>query len=530
MANSGVALSNLSLSWADGTPVFRDLDAAFNAGRTGVVGLNGSGKSTLLRVIAGQLIPDQGSVTTTGSSAYLAQDITLDTDVSVESVLGIAAIRAALRRVETGAGTDADFESLAGRWDVEEQALSLLHRLGLAAIVPDIEALDRPVGELSGGETVLLGLTAQLLKNPDVLLLDEPTNNLDLAARKRLYAALQQFSGTTIVVSHDRELLDTMDAIAEVRDGTIRRYGGNYTHYREVVDAEQQAAHAAIRDARSDMQKQKRELIAARTKLDRRGRYGQKMQDNKREPKIVMGARKRAAQVSAGKLRGNHVAKVEDAQSELERAQAAVREDREIRIDLPETAVHAGQVVLELPETTLRTGQTVQMEVAGPERISLVGPNGVGKSTLLDAIVASGPRVPFRVLPQRLNIFDEDASVAENVAAAAPHAMTEQVRGRLARFLFRGADADTPVHALSGGERLRAALAAVLLAEPAPGLLILDEPTNNLDMASLEHLRSALADYQGALIVVSHDQRFLDDLDLTAQWTLTAERLEITQL
>ncbi|QNG20332.1 ABC-F family ATP-binding cassette domain-containing protein [Rhodococcus triatomae] len=534
MAVYPVVLSDISLSWPDGTPLFDSLDVTFGAGRTGIVGLNGSGKSSLLRIVAGAvrpslpgaLRPDRGSVTAAGSVAYLPQDITLDASVAVERILGIADARAALQRIESGAGSEEDFDRMAGAWDIEERAISLLHRLGLHTIVPDPAALERTVGSLSGGETVLLGLTAQLLAEPDILLLDEPTNNLDEASRAHLHAALQQFSGTVLVVGHDRELLDRMDSIAEVRDGAVRTFGGNYTHYREVIDAEQEAARAAVRDARGDMQKQKRELVEARTKIDRRARYGQKMFENKREPKIVMGARKRAAQVSAGKLRNSHIAKLEDAESTLTRAREAVRDDREIRVDLPDTRVPAGRVVVELAETTLATGQDVALTIVGPERIALTGKNGVGKSTLLDRLVAAGPRVPYRVLPQRLDVFDEEATVAENVAVAAPTATAEHVRSRLARFLFRGADADVPVRVLSGGERLRAALATVLLADPAPQLLVLDEPTNNLDLASLANLTEALADYEGALVVVSHDRRFVDDLGVTRRLELTPDALE----
>lgn len=520
MAISGVTLSDISFTWPDGTTLFDGLNIAFHAGSTGIVGINGSGKSSLLKIIAGQLTPPRGSVTA-GEVAYLPQDITLNASLAVDDILGIAGARAALRRIEAGVGSDEDFEEISGKWDVEERALSLLHRLGLSSAVPDLAGLDRTVGSLSGGETVLLGLTAQLLTNPDVLLLDEPTNNLDESSRNRLYSVLQQFSGTALVVGHDRELLDHMDSIAEVRGAAIRIFGGNYSHYRSVVDAEQDAAHAAVRDARSDVQKQKRELIAARTTIDRRARYGQKMQDNKREPKIVMGGRKRAAQESAGKLRGNHLAKVDDAQSALTRAQESVRDDREIRVDLPDTSVPTSRVVVELPETQLATRQRVALSVVGPQRIALTGRNGIGKSTLLRALIAAGPRVPYRLLPQRLDVFDEDASVAANVMASAPHASAEQVRTQLARFLFRGAESDRPVRALSGGERLRAALATVLLAEPAPQLLILDEPTNNLDLVSLGNLTSALRRFEGALVIVSHDRNFLKGLGVTDWWELT---------
>ncbi|MQY28369.1 ABC-F family ATP-binding cassette domain-containing protein [Nocardia aurantia] len=528
MSSPSVTLSALGFAWPDGTPVFDGLDVVLGPGHVGLVGTNGAGKSTLLRLIAGALHPLRGSVTVPGRIGYLRQDLGLATGLRVDQVLGIADVRKALHRIESGAGDESDFEIVGTAWDIEERAVALLGRLGLHYLANDVIQLDRRLDTLSGGETVLLGLVAELLREPDVLLLDEPTNNLDQLARERLYEVVGQFTGTVVTVSHDRELLDRVGTVAELRDGAIRLFGGNLTDYLRIVDAEQEAARAAVRDARGDVRRQARELAEARVKLDRRQRYGRKMAEQKREPKIVMGARKRAAQVSAGKLRNNHLGKLEDARDGLTEAQEKVRDDREIRIDLPGTRLHPGQDVIDLEQVRLVNGPVVTLRISGPERIALTGRNGVGKTTLLQQIRATGPKVPWRLLPQRLDIFDERRSVFENVAAAAPHAEAERIRAQLARFLFRGNDADVPAGVLSGGERLRAALAVLLLAEPAPKLLLLDEPTNNLDLPSLSHLTEALASFEGALVVVSHDRHFLDDIGVTRRLVLTADGLTET--
>ncbi|WP_083874421.1 ABC-F family ATP-binding cassette domain-containing protein [Nocardia paucivorans] len=519
MAN--IVLSDLSFSWPDGTPVFAGLDAVIGPGHVGLVGSNGAGKSTLLRLVAGELTPARGSITVTGLLGYLRQDLGLAVGERVDAVLGIAEIRRALHRIEAGTGDEADFDLVGGQWDVEERAIALLGRLGLDHLADSVDRLDRRLETLSGGETVLLGLVAELLREPDVLLLDEPTNNLDRVARARLYEVVEQFSGTVLVVGHDRELLERMATIAELRTGELRLFGGNYSEYERIVEAEQQVARAAIRDARSDVRKQAKELAEARIKLDRRQRYGRKMYENKREPKIVMGMRKRQAQVAAGKLRNNHIEKLDAAKEQLQQAEELLRDDREIRVDLPHTRLYPGQEVIALDEVRLANGPVVSLGMSGPERLAITGRNGAGKTTLLRRIAAEPPKVPWRMLPQRLDIFDEERSVFENVAAAAPHADAERIRARLARFLFRGAEADIPVSALSGGERLRAALAMLLSSEPAPRLLLLDEPTNNLDLSGLGHLTQALAAYQGALIVVSHDPRFLDEIGVTRRLVLT---------
>ncbi|MEU2252199.1 ATP-binding cassette domain-containing protein [Nocardia xishanensis] len=518
-----LSLSDLTFSWPDGTPVFEGLGAVLPAGHIGLVGVNGAGKSTLLRLIAGELTPARGSVGVSGQLGYLRQDLGLADGQRVDAVLGIDGVRKALHRIESGDGDEHDFETVGAAWDVEERAVALLGRLGLHYVADSAEGLDRRLDTLSGGETVLLGLVAELLAEPDVLLLDEPTNNLDHVARERLYEVIGQFSGTVLTVSHDRELLERMTAIAELRAGELRMFGGNFGEYERIVEAEQQAARSAVREARNDVRRQAQELAETRVKLDRRQRYGKKQADNM--PKILAGARKRAAQVSAGKLRNTHIERLDTAKEQLQQAEELVRDDKEIRIDLPGTRVHPGQEVLALDEVTLACGPTVTLRVSGPERIAVTGRNGIGKSTLLRRIAAAPPSVAWRMLPQRLDLFDESRSLFENVSAAAPHATPLQVRSRLARFLFRGADADVAAGALSGGERLRAALAMLLLADPAPRLLLLDEPTNNLDLPSLHHLTQALAGFEGALIVVSHDPRFLDDIGVTRRLELTEDGL-----
>nr|WSW62825.1 ATP-binding cassette domain-containing protein [Streptomyces sp. NBC_00998] len=519
-----ITCSALSFDWPDGTPVFEDFHLAVGPGRTGLIGLNGCGKSTLLKLFAGELTPSDGQLSVAGTVGYLPQSVTLDIALRVDEALGIRAARAALHAIEAGEATEANFAAVGDDWDVEERALAALDQLGLARI-----GLDRTVGELSGGECVLLRLAALLIARPDVLLLDEPTNNLDLRARRRLYAAVESWSGVMLLVSHDRELLERVDQIADLHDGEVRWYGGNFSAYEEQLATEQDAAERMVRVAEADVQRQKRELSDAHGKLARRKRYGQKMNDTKREPKIVMGARKRAAQESTGKHRIMHTEKLAQAKERLDQAVEAVRDDDEIRIELPATQVPPGRRVLTLSNVHLVHGARAagEWELRGPERIALVGRNGSGKTTLLRTITgllppASGEavtHVPTRFLPQRLDVLDDSRSVVENVARFAPQASNNVIRARLAHFLIRGARADRPAGTLSGGERFRAALAALLLAEPAPQLLMLDEPTNNLDLASVRQLTGALESYEGALLVASHDVPFLESIGIT-RWLL----------
>src|SRR5262245_64363982 len=339
-----VTCSGLSFAWPDGTAVFDDFTMVVRPGRTGLLGVNWSAKSPLRPPIAVDRTAAAGSVTVAGDLGYLPQNLALGARrTRVDEARGIARIVAAVRAIEAGDASEENFARVGEDWDAEERARATLDRLGLEQV-----PLDRRIGELSGGEAVLLCLAAQFLRRPGVLLLDEPTNNLDLVARHRLYDAVGSWRGAMVIVSHDRELLEMVDQIGELRAGHVRWYGGNLTAYEAAVAMEQEAAERAVRSAESDVQRQERALIGARIKLDRRLRYGQKMQDTKRMPKILANERKRQAQVSAGKLRTGHVDRLDEAKQRLAAAEEAVRDDDEIRIDLPATAVPSGRGVLAL--------------------------------------------------------------------------------------------------------------------------------------------------------------------------------------
>ncbi|MFE2974648.1 ABC-F family ATP-binding cassette domain-containing protein [Streptomyces sp. NPDC059258] len=531
--SASVAVSHLSFRWPDGTSLFDGLSLTVPPGRTGLAGANGAGKSTLLRLFAGLLRPASGSVTVGGNVAYLPQNITLDTGLRVDAALGIAERRAALRAIESGDVREEHFETVGDDWDVEERALATLGTLGLGAV-----ELDRTVGELSGGETVLLRLAALLLERPDVLLLDEPTNNLDLFARRRLYDAVDSWrTGILIVVSHDRDLLERVDRIAELRSGSVSWYGGGWSAYQEALATQQEAAGRMLRAADADVRRQQRELEETRIKVARRQRHDKKLNAQRKAPRIVAGERKRSAQESGDRLRGLHEERLDEARERREEAAEAIRRDAEIKVSLPHTAVPAGRTVLTVRDLSLPYGRLREgaLQVKGPERIALVGRNGAGKTTFLRTLTGelapsageATAAVPLKFLPQRLDVLDDALSVADNVARTAPGTTDNQIRSQLARFLFKGARAEQPAGTLSGGERFRAALAATMLAAPAPQLLLLDEPTNNLDLASVRQLTSALESYEGALLIASHDLPFLESVDIT-RWILLDDELRET--
>ncbi len=537
MSDASIVCSNLSFAWPDDTPLFTDLSFTVGAGHTGLVAQNGAGKSTLLRLIAGEYRPSAGTVTVDGTLGYLPQTLPFDADRSVADVLGVTPVIDALAALAAGDAGEEVFAAIGDDWDIEERLRAQLDRLGLADL-----ALDRRLGSLSGGEVVSVGLAAQLLKRPDVLLLDEPTNNLDLDARRKLYGTLDDFKGCLLLVSHDRVLLDRMDRIAELHRGEILFYGGNFSEYDEAVDSAQRVAESNIRNAEQQLKLQKRQMQQARERADRRAGNAARNVKNAGLPKIVAGKLKRDAQESAARSDEVHAKRVVEARSQLDDAERALRDDDAIVLDLPDTNVPAGRTVflgeglqISLGGRKLFVANGIDLSIRGPERIALTGPNGVGKSTLLrmiygDLLPDSGTvqRADGRVayLSQRLDLLDPDRTVAESLADHARSLTHTRRMHLLARFLFRGNRIHLPVSALSGGERLRATLACVLYAEPAPQLLLLDEPTNNLDLVSVGQLESALNAYQGAFVVVSHDERFLAEIGVNRWLRLSEGRLE----
>jgi ATPase subunit of ABC transporter with duplicated ATPase domains len=518
-ATPSVVLHDLTFAWPDGSVALDHLTAAFGRGRTGLVGRNGAGKSTLVRLVTGELHPTSGSVHTSGPVDHLPQRLHARPGDTVADLLGIGPARTALRAVLGGDAAPEHFDAIGDDWDVEERAAAAL------AGVPGLggDDLDRPVTTLSGGQAVLAAVAGIRLRGRPIALFDEPTNNLDRRARAALLEFVDGWSGTLVVVSHDRELLEHVDETVELSSGSATVFGGTFSAFEEHLAVQQAAVAREVRVAEQRHRAEKRQRIEAETKIARRARAGELA--GRSMPKILANEQRKQAQETAGRLRAAHGSAEEQALSAVREAELRLRDDESLHLTLPDPDVPASRRIATI---TVRGRDTV---VQGPERVAVTGDNGVGKTTLLEQLVGSPDARPHPLpdttavphvdrigfLEQRRDGLDDDATVLANVRRDAPHTPDAELRNRLARLLVRGDTVDQPVRSLSGGERFRVALASLVLADPPPQLLVLDEPTNDLDLTSVDQLVDALRAYRGALVVVSHDEAFLDRLDLTGR-------------
>ena len=583
-----ITLDHISYAHPGEPPLFTDLSAVFSAPLTGLIGDNGTGKTTLFRLILGEIKPSHGTISAPPRIAYLPQDLGLSEHQHLADIFGITKILRALDALESGDYSPSLYDTIDDAWDIEERTLATLAEYGFSpALTTDAadphairDLLVRPLSTFSGGQTVTAALAALLRSNPEFILLDEPTNNLDSAAKNRLFAALETLTCPALIISHDRDLLAHMNAIAELhadREGRahLRIYEGNYDTYRAAWKAEESAAHRRVSDAKNEARKAERERIENQIKLDRNVRRGRDFERSKRKPGLAMGLDKNSSERSAGKLRAAHESMVADARAAVSEAQENLRVQECIYLELAQDALPAGRKVLELQRVgkdscvsaqqsaefnNVHTQNTISHEtqpykvdyssrsqdfpealiLTGPEHMRITGANGSGKTVLLNAIAhANDPdyrspvppayRVLYRLdnaayLPQRITL-DPERALLETVQRANPGASEQHLRDQLARLLFRRESVHQHIGELSGGERFRAALATVLLTDPVPQLLLLDEPTNNLDISSVDWLVQALDAYNGALIIVSHDEDFCERIRIDRTLSLSTKTL-----
>ncbi|MEM1202890.1 MAG: ABC-F family ATP-binding cassette domain-containing protein [Acidobacteriota bacterium] len=523
-------MSAFDVGWAtpEGRQIFQGLTFHLGTEKTGLVGGNGVGKTTLARLLVGELTPTQGSLRRTGTLGWLPQSAA-SLPGTVAERLGIEKVLEAISAIEGGAVDDHLFETVGEGWDVEARARFWLEHLGLPELGRSELGFTEPMGTLSGGEAMRVALAGCLLKEPDLLVLDEPTNHLDAGARAALHGVLDQHKGGLLVISHDRALLRRMERTLELSSRGLRSYGGGFDHYREQLAIEDRAAKHRVETATKQLEGQRRAAQDAAERQARRGSSGKRAALRKGRSKLEIQGARRQAERTTGRLGAVHDERIESARGQLEEARALQRVQTQVRLDFGQTAVPAGRTVLEAEGLNVRFGdrwlwtRNVDVRLVGPMRLALQGANGSGKTTLARLLI--GELEPHRGrlrlnetrvawLDQRTQFLPDGRSLVEAMRLANPSLSTQEAYWGLDALGLGRAFASRLPETLSGGERMRATLACLFNSQEPPRLLVVDEPTNNLDLQTVEVLERALASYQGAMIVISHDQDFLDALGL----------------
>ncbi|WP_102946573.1 ABC-F family ATP-binding cassette domain-containing protein [Stenotrophomonas sp. VV52] len=529
MTAFALTLDRVTLTLPDGRVLFSELSASFDTTPTGLVGRNGVGKSVLGRLLAGELSPSGGHIQRLGNVHLLAQHSGVQAG-RIADLAGVAPVLDALDRIEAGSVDPDDFAVVGERWTLREQLQAQWQRFGLPTLDPAA-----PASRLSGGQAMQVALAGALLSDADALVLDEPSNHLDSAHRTRLIDALAQWRGGLIVISHDRALLRQMQRIVELSPSGLRSYGGNYDHYAAQRQDEQATAEAQLALRKRERRQEQNALREQRERQEHRQSRAQRDARTANQAPILLGGMKNRAENSAGRLQAQHAERRAAADGRVREAAAEVDVATQIAILGPSLATPGPQQVASLSGVALPwvdpRWQHIDLYLQRGNRIGVRGRNGSGKSTLLR--VLAGELEPLAgevkratgtaLLDQTLSSLPAQDSALQLLQRANPQASDATLRTRLALL---GLDAERslrPLATLSGGERMKAALGAVLYAEVPPQLLLLDEPGNHLDLASLAALEQMLNQYRGSVVIVSHDQALLDAVQLTHQLDATDE-------
>lgn len=517
MSDHFLSFNNVSYILPNGEKLLSDITFHIGFGeKAALTGANGSGKTTLFRLAEKELLPSEGSVFRTEPPAFLPQHVSFDQ--TVKEALGIAEKLEALEQIEAGNATAELFDIVGQRWDIRGETQKALFDFGLSYI-----DLNASFANLSGGEREKLLLLRIFLSSSKMLMFDEPTNNLDEAARNVFYDYVASTPKTVLLISHDRALLERMNCLYELANGKLKKYGGNYSFYLNVKAAEKER----LEDQKSRLESQTAKLSGGQRAIEdsvgKKKRAAEKRIENRKYTKMQANSMKSAAQESKAKKIKKIEEKLARSQEELNTVKLSLRNE-EIKIPMPEKPFLKDKV-LELSDVSYGIENRVlfsglNLILKGGERLWIQGRNGSGKTTLLRLILGriqptSGKALLYgkaAYLSQNLEMPDENGTILDNILKMAPEVSVNEAYAAAANFLFRNKDALKTVSTLSGGERLKAALAAVLGTKNQPDLLILDEPTNNLDIRSAEILESTLKAYQGALILVSHDRAFMENV------------------
>ncbi|GGG57847.1 ribosomal protection-like ABC-F family protein [Epilithonimonas arachidiradicis] len=519
-------LQDISYQHPNKDVLFSDINFTLNyQEKIALIGNNGSGKSTLLKIIAGELQPKSGMIKSDSNIYYIPQIFGQYNHLNIAEALNIDKKLNALKEILNGSVTEENMEILNDDWTIEDRIKEAFKYWNL----PDFD-LNLKLENLSGGQKTKLFLAGMMIHQPDLILMDEPTNHLDLASRNLLYEFIKSTSKSLLIVSHDRVLLNLLDKTCELNKNGISVYGGNYDFYSEQKKIEQNSLEQNIQNREKELKKAKekeRETIERQNKLDSRGKGKQEKSGVSR---IMMNTLRNKAENSTSKLKSVHSEKIDNIRENLHSLKDNLSGIDKMKINFDNSHLHKGKILVKAEQINFNYHQenlwenNLDFQILSGERVAIKGDNGSGKTSLIKLILGEiKPNFGEIYLSEKKTIYiDQEYSLIKNELSVYEQAQQfnlknlegHEVKTILARFLFWKNDWDKKCEFLSGGEKMKLLLCCLSIQNILPDMIIMDEPTNNLDIQNIEILTSAINDYQGTLIVVSHDNRFLEDINI----------------
>lgn len=525
-------LQNISYIHPDKELLFDNIHLTVNdQGKVALIGNNGSGKSTLLKIIAGTLQPSAGQLQTGTRPYYIPQIFGQFNHLTIAQALGVDGKLRALKEILEGNVSEDHFTALDDDWTFEERCNEALNYWELTGL-----DLNQKMETLSGGEKTRVFLAGISVHQPGLVLLDEPSNHLDTAGRQLLYGLIRTAPCSLIIASHDRKLLNMLDVLYELSKKGLTVYGGNYDFYsgqkqieKNILNEDLKLKEKTLRKARE----KDRETLERQQKLDARGKQKQEKAGTAR---IMMNTLRNNAEKSTAKIKGIHTEKINSISEELQALRKELPDIDRMKFSFENSALHKGKILFTASDINFKYNlrflwkEDLDIQILSGERIALKGLNGSGKTSLIKIIL--GQLEPhtgsvYRAdnqwvyIDQDYSLIDNDLKVYEQTRKYNTSALQEhEIKIRLNRFLFTKDDWEKPCKALSGGEKMRLMLCCLVINNLSPDIIILDEPTNNLDIQNIEILTAAINEYQGTVVVVSHDEHFLEQIGIERELKL----------
>ena len=535
-----ISIQQISYIHPDKEVLFSDLNFAISKGqKLGLVGNNGCGKSTLLQIIAGQLSPSSGVIVRPDDLYYIPQHFGQYDSLTIAQALRIERKQQALHAILSGDASNENFVVLDDDWNIEERSIAALDLWGLGQFT-----LPYPMNLLSGGEKTRVFLAGMDIHHPSVVLMDEPTNHLDSSGRQRLYNWVEKCRSTLLVVSHDRTLLNLLPEICELEKHQINYYGGNYEFYKEQKTLMQEALQQRIEEKEKALRIARKVARETAERRDKQNVRGEKNNIKKGVPRIVLNALQGKSKKSTSKLNSTHQEKAEKLTGERNQLRSSLSPTATLKTDFNSSSLHTGKILVTAKEINFgyhpnsdsndiqdnndfkqQLWQTpISFQLKSGDRLRIEGANGSGKTTLLKLITGqlqpqegNLTRMEFTYvyLNQEYSIIDDRNSILEQAYAFNNRNLPEhEIKIILNRYLFPASEWDKSCRKLSGGEKMRLAFCCLMISNNTPDMFILDEPTNNLDIQSIEIITATIKSYTGTVIAISHDDYFIQEIGI----------------